>query len=317
MMRKMDNREVYALFWDHVEELRRTFIRVLLVIAFGVALSFYFYEYTLSFLTLPLVPQSVPSLQEERLEQFRIANTSQILQTYILPHDANLAAELPQEIERINAATYLIPPGSSLLFAKPIPSSPSLTVLGPLEGMFAALKASVWIGAAATSPIWIFILFQFIFPALRQEEKRLIWPFIISSFACMAAGCTFALTVAIPFANAYLKAFNEAIGANIWTLTNYLDYTLFLILANSLAFELCAIGIFAVRLGMVTAEGLAAKRRLAIVIAFIIGALLTPPDVVTQIMLAIPLIVLYEAVIIYARLRKKNVDSSAMNRMKN
>ena len=90
-------------------------------------------------------------------------------------------------------------------------------------------------------------------------------------------------------------------------LTHYLDYTIFLLLANGLAFELCVLGLFAVHLGLVTAEGLLAKRRVAIVGAFILGALLTPPDVLTQIMLAIPLIVLYEGIILYARLKRSEI----------
>lgn len=178
----------------------------------------------------------------------------------------------------------------------------SLVLLGPLEGVGIALKTSFWIGLLATSPLWLFFLIHFIRPALRTDEKRLLLPFIIVSFAFIAIGCCFAYFVTIPLANSYLKAFNQSLGENLWSLSAYLDYTFFLLLANGLAFELCAIGIFAVQLNLISAEMLIRWRRSAIVMAFIIGALLTPPDILTQILLAVPLICLYEGVILYARL---------------
>lgn len=175
-----------------------------------------------------------------------------------------------------------------------------LVLLGPLEGMMIALKTSVWVGIVATSPVWLYQIFRFISPALRDNERTIIILFFLASFLFIFLGSLFAFLVTIPIANTFLTSFNGGIGVNMWSLAQYLDYTLFLLLANGLAFELGVLGIFAVHLRVVSVERLKESRRIAILLAFILGALLTPPDVFSQVMLAIPLILLYEGLILYA-----------------
>jgi sec-independent protein translocase protein TatC len=182
-----------------------------------------------------------------------------------------------------------------------VENGPKLLILGPLDGIAISLKVSFWTGAAITSPLWLLALMQFIAPALKTHEKKLIIPFFILSMAFIALGFCFAYYITIPLANTYLGQFNEAIGVNMWSLEHYLNYTLFLLLANGIAFEL-----FVIHLKIVSKQGLIAKRRHAIVAAFILGALLTPPDILTQFMLAIPLILLYEGLICYSKLQKES-----------
>jgi sec-independent protein translocase protein TatC len=127
---------------------------------------------------------------------------------------------------------------------------------------------------------------------------------MITSLVFISLGCLFAYTITLPIANQYLQSFNATIGMNLWSLGNYLDYTLFLLMANGIAFEFGALGIFAVHLQYLSAETLIQNRRFAILGAFILAALLTPPDILTQFMLAIPLISLYEALILYAKMKR-------------
>jgi sec-independent protein translocase protein TatC len=298
-----DDREAFP-FWTHVEELRRALIRVFSINLVGVLISFIFYAKILAILTAPFTDAKDPlALYEEKLEHVRLVNPSSEMKTFVLPQEA-FPLSISQGTQQIDLNTYTIEPGGYLVFAKKIPQSAPLVILGPLEGILIALKTSLWVGAVATSPFWLFVLLQFIVPALYSHEKSLIWPFLCLSFLFIGAGFLFAFLVTIPIANQYLASFNTMIGTNLWSLTHYLDYTLFLLLANGLAFELSVVGIFAVHLGLVSSEMLSKKRRIAYVLAFVIGALLTPPDVVSQVMLAIPLIVLYEVILIYARLKK-------------
>lgn len=304
----MTSSETYALFWDHVEEFRSTLIRIFGVIAIGILLSFACYGQIISFLINPLTSLSSSNntpLLQELVEQILVSNNHSVAHEHILPQEAVMLNNLSPEIELIAPNTYLIPPGASLIYAKPIRTSSRLLILGPLEGMEIAIKTSIWLGVVATSPLWLLLLLQYITPALHKEEKRLIIPFLLTSLCFITSGCIFAFFITIPLANAYFTAFNQSIGFNMWSLSHYLNYTLFLLLANGLAFEFCVLGIFAVHLKLITADGLAAKRRFAVIIALILGALLTPPDVLTQLMLAIPLIILYECVILYARIRNK------------
>lgn len=189
----------------------------------------------------------------------------------------------------------------------PLRASPeqNLVLLSPLEGFMAAMKISFWLGVFLTSPVWLFLLAKFFLPAMHRHERRLLIPFLVSSVILITLGVAFSLTVTIPISNIYLAAFNQGIGTNLWSLSSYLDYTLFLVLANGIAFESAVVGVFAVHLGLVSAKAFSTNRRMAILGAFIIGALLTPPDVLTQLMLAIPLIALYELLALYAKIKEK------------
>ena len=237
--------EVYAPFWGHVDELRRAFLRALSIIIAGMLISFAFYDPLIAFLTHPLSQHVLPlkeGLLEETLEHVRLSNALSIEQTVILPAEALPPINLSSGILETAPQTYLIPPKGHLTYAKRRTST-GLVVLGPLEGMLTALKTSAWVGVVATSPFWLFALMQFVAPALQRKEKRLLLPFLLSSLLLISVGFAFALLVTIPFANRYLLAFNQTMGINLWTLTHYLDYTLFLLLANGLAFELFAVGL--------------------------------------------------------------------------
>ncbi len=202
--------------------------------------------------------------------------------------------------------------GCSLYFYKEIlgflitPSTQyqnGLVVLGPLDGFLTALKTSFWVGIVSTSPIWILFIMSFIAPALETKERRWITPFVVLSLFFLSMGLAFSYYITIPISNQFLSSFNSEIGVNMWTLSSYLDYTLILLLSNALAFELSVILLFLVHFGKISAETLIGMRRYAIVSIFILAAILTPPDIFTQFMLAIPLMIIYELAILYARFR--------------
>jgi sec-independent protein translocase protein TatC len=185
-------------------------------------------------------------------------------------------------------------------------TGPTLMILGPLEGISIALKISLWGGLALSAPFWGFFLLQFMIPGLHSHERNMIVPFTILSLLAMAAGAVFGFLVVLPLSNAFLMEFNRSLGMNFWSLEQSIDYTIVLILANMIAFELIAVLLLLTHFGWISAEQLIRQRKKAIVVALIIGAVLTPPDVLTQILLAIPLIGGYELAILYAN--RKAVD---------
>jgi len=180
-------------------------------------------------------------------------------------------------------------------------SAKNLVIFGPIDGMSITLKVCFWMGIVLSSPCWIYLILRFAAPAFEQREWQMVIPFISLSILFLGIGVGFAYFMTIPLAKQYLELFNASIGTNLWSLSHYVDFTLFLILANAMAFELSLILFFLVHFSIVSPETLASKRRYMIVLAFILGALLTPPDVLTQLMLAIPLIGLYELAVLYAR----------------
>lgn len=180
-----------------------------------------------------------------------------------------------------------------------------LLLFGPLDGLVLTLKVCFWTSLAVTSPLWGWTVMQFIVPGLRREEKNLAIPFLTGSFLSVCLGITFAYKVTLPFSNTYLADFNETIGINAWSLERYMDYTLLLFTGHAAALELWLILFFLVHMGWISPESLANKRRYMVLLSFILGAFLTPPDVASQILLAVPLYILFEFAIIYGKYIKR------------
>ena len=186
-------------------------------------------------------------------------------------------------------------------------SGEQLALLSPTEGLVAVCRCCFWFGLVATSPIWLFLLLLFVAPGLYSSERRLIAPFFAATLLFFSCGSAFAYGITLPFAVHYLKLFNANIGINVWSLSYYLDFSLLLILANGLAFEGAVILFFLIHFRVVSPDTLARRRREVFIAILLLSALLTPPDFITQLLLAAPLTLLYEAAILYG---KKGVASA-------
>jgi sec-independent protein translocase protein TatC len=177
-------------------------------------------------------------------------------------------------------------------------------LLSPLEGFFSAAKLSFWVGFVLSSPLWLYFLLSFFLPALNRKEKKLLFPFFLCSAIFIFIGIFFAYTVTLPLTFNFLKNFNASLGENLWSLSKSLDLVLSLLLAHGLIFELYVVLLFLVRVNLCSYELLQKARRGVIVAVFILAAILTPPDVLSQLLLALPMLLLYESALIYARYRK-------------
>lgn len=295
----------FASLWDHLEELRKTLLRCFLIIIIGVAISFCFYQEVFHLLTSPLKQSLGHSefLQHQEIRRERIYNPGPEAKSYTLPSNELSHFSFSPGKTALSQRSILLPPDGYIDVEHIVPKD-RLLVLSPLEGMLVSFKTSFWIGLVGTSPFWIFVFLKFLSPALRENERRLLYPFLACSAIFVFSGLAFAFFVTIPLANQYLQAFNMEIGINLWSLSNYIHYSLFLLLSSAAVFELGFLLLFMVHCGFLSAEWMSAKRRHMIVIAFILGAIFTPPDVLTQLMLALPLIGLYELAILYAKIRE-------------
>lgn len=306
--------EVYTTIGDHLEDLRRTIVHILWTIGLGFLLALCCYEPIFHILIHPIhfSSDSSQSVVRQTLQHERITNTTQQFISYKVPKQAG-AIVLQGNVTKLSSDLYHLAPQSYIEYT--MPSQPHLILLSPLEGMMAAFKICFWTSLAATSPIWIFWVLQFIAPGLSLREKAYIFPFVLGSFIFLTMGLSLAYWITIPLSNAYLSYFNTGFGLNQWALMPYLNYTLVLLCGHAVAFEACLILLFLVHFGLLTPAWLIRKRRWMIVFAFILGAILTPPDILTQFLLALPLIVLYEVAILYAKMREKVIKRKiiAMN----
>ena len=165
-----------------------------------------------------------------------------------------------------------------------------------------ALFGGIFIGL----PVILYQFWRFIAPAF--EEKHGFYVFITILFAtlCFILGISFAYLILIPFSlNFFTSLTVETIQVDYnFTLEGYLMYILWLVFGCGLIFQLPVISVFFTRIGILTPAFLREYRKFAIITALIIGAVLTPPDPLTQILIVIPLIVLYELSILFSKILK-------------
>lgn len=171
-----------------------------------------------------------------------------------------------------------------------------LVFLAPAEAFWMNIKISLVAGLVLSLPMIFYQLWKFISPGLLEREKKYILPFIFSATGLFLFGAAFCFFIVLPFAMQFLL--NYKVGDFLMPMLSvgqYVDFCLKFILAFGAIFELPILIVFLVKLGVVTPKTLSKNRKFAILIAFVIAALLTPtPDAFNQILMAVPMILLYE-----------------------
>ena len=173
------------------------------------------------------------------------------------------------------------------------------------EMFFTYLKTAFLAGAMLVAPMLFYQIWMFIAPGLYQNEKRFAIPFVVCSTFLFVGGSLFGYFVVFPFGFRFFLGFaNETIQA-LPSVKQYFSFAIKLLLAFGVVFELPVVIFFLARMGLVTPELLRRKRKYAILLTFVMASILTPPDVVTQLMMAAPLIILYEISIFIAKIAGK------------
>ena len=177
---------------------------------------------------------------------------------------------------------------------------------------FVYLKTAFVAGLLLSSPFIFYQIWMFISPGLYRREKTLVLPFIFFSTLLFVGGGLFGYFVVFPFGFKFFLSFENEYLQALPSVKQYFSFSIKLLLAFGLVFELPVVLFFLARIGAVTPASLRKKRKYAILMAFIVGAVLTPPDVITQFMMAVPLVVLYEVGIIAAMVagKKKPIAES-------
>ena len=168
------------------------------------------------------------------------------------------------------------------------------------------LIVSIFFGLVISFPILIYQLLSFIMPAFNNKLTVLkIIMFICISLILFIIGLSFGYYILIPFSVSFFKSISipllESISLN-YTLENYLIYLIWILIISSLVYQLPILILFMVKMGIVDIKWLKSNRRYIVVIFFILSALFTPPDPLSQLMVALPLIILYEISIIIAKI---------------
>lgn len=162
----------------------------------------------------------------------------------------------------------------------------------PAETVMLSIKIAIVCGLTLASPILFQQVWSFISPALYKNEKKLVLPTALASTVCFLSGIAFSFYL-LPLALKFLTEFAAGTIDPFFKIDEYLSFLIKLALAFGFAFQLPVIAFVLSRIGLIDHKFLARNFRYAIVLIFIFAAVLTPPDVLSQIMLAIPLLILY------------------------
>ncbi|SYZ73613.1 Sec-independent protein translocase protein TatC [Candidatus Zixiibacteriota bacterium] len=181
-----------------------------------------------------------------------------------------------------------------------------------VTGSFMAyLKISIYTGIVAALPIVFYQIWKFVAPGLYPKEKRMVSPLVLISVLLFLAGASFCFFVVLPFAIEFLVNFAQGEMTPIITVSSYVSFAGFMLLAFGLSFELPIVGYFLGRVGVISAHTLNRGRAYAIVLIVAFAGIVTPtPDIFNQLLLAVPMYILYEVTIIVVRVtaRKKEAE---------
>ncbi len=188
----------------------------------------------------------------------------------------------------------LVPLGDTKLYVTEVTGS-----------FYAYLKISLFAGIFGAFPIVFYQLWMFVAPGLYKHEKKVVIPLVLISSVLFLVGAGFCYVVVLPLALKFLIGFSGDLLNPIITVGSYISFAGLMMVTFGLSFELPIIAFFLGKIGLISSQFLARGRRYAIVIILIIAAIITPPDVFTQVVLAIPIYFLYEISIILVKFTGK------------
>lgn len=203
-------------------------------------------------------------------------------------------------------------PGIFALIAAPLRGNAEgtavqLLALTPFEAWLVYMRIAVAAGLVASAPVWMWQAIAFFSPALAASRLRQIIALTLTAAILFIAGAAFCYFAILPAAFAWGISFTDSMGVALMPdVGQYTSMVLMLLCAFGISFELPFAVALAMRLGILTPRGVGRIRPYAIVAAFIVGAVLTPPDVISQIALSIPLILLFEAGVFIGKLIRNN-----------
>jgi sec-independent protein translocase protein TatC len=290
-------------FLDHLEDLRWTLIKSAVVVTVGMILCLAAGNSIMEILKLPL--ERASKSHPGKTPYVRLQIETNILGTFRL--ETNRIGFL--DLGSNQLSTFKLSPvqvGTNWILAlESISNAPGdilpkisvkLLNLGPAGGFMVAFQLAIYGGIVLASPFLIYFIAQFVVPALKKKEKHYMFQGFAIGTCLFAAGVLFCYFVLMPLALAASQKYSEwlGIGAYQWTAEAYISFVCKFMLGMGLGFEMPVIILVLVKIGVLDYAKLAAFRRYMIVVNLVLGAVLTTPEVLTQVMMALPLQILYE-----------------------
>ena len=184
-----------------------------------------------------------------------------------------------------------------------MPKKGSLIFTGVAEAFFTYMKLAFIAGIIVTSPFILYQVWAFVAPGLYQKEKKYVIPFVLGGSLFFVLGILFGYYVAIPVGFKFLLGYATDIIKPMPSMKEYLSFSLKFLLACGLVFEFPVVLVLLAKIGIIDAKMLARQRKYAILLIFIFAAVVTPsPDMISQVLMALPLVGLYEVSILLSKI---------------
>ena len=191
---------------------------------------------------------------------------------------------------------------------KHMPQNSTMIAIDVASPFFTPFKLALVVAVFISVPVILYQFWAFVAPGLYKRERRMVFPLLIASTFLFYLGVVFAYFVVFPLIFGFLTAAAPTGVAIMTDITKYLDFVLTLFFAFGICFEVPIFTIVMVWTGLITPESLAEKRPYVIVGAFVIGAFLTPPDAISQTLLAVPMWMLFEIGLLFSKLFVRKTD---------
>ena len=236
----------------------------------------------------------------------------------LLEHLMELRNRLLKAVIAVVLVFLCLVPFASEIFAlvstpltKALPEGNSMIATQVASPLLTPFKTAFFVALFIAMPVVLYQAWAFITPGLYRREKRLGIPLLASSIILFYAGIAFAYFVVFPLMFQFFNAIAPEGVAVMTDISNYLDFVLMLFLAFGLAFEVPVATVLIVWAGFSTPEALGKSRPYVFLGAFVMGMLLTPPDIISQTLLAVPVYLLYEAGILGAKLMLRSREAES------
>jgi sec-independent protein translocase protein TatC len=190
----------------------------------------------------------------------------------------------------------------------------ALHFTGPMDVFMVNIQIAMLAALIFGAPAWLYHFWKFLEPALDERERKYVLPFITATIVCFFMGVAFSYFLMLPLALSYLVGLGMEVAAPIITITDYVSLTTVLLLSFGLVFETPVLLVLLAVLGIVSAEMLAAQRRITFVLILVVAAIITPPDPISMLGMAIPCYLMYELSILVIKWIKPGDMPSIIDR---
>lgn len=292
-------------FWAHLEDLRQVLLRSLIAVGVALMLCLTFVDRLVAIVEYPL--RNIDLFEKPQpTVSFEIGSTR--LGPYAVTREqfAGLpAGATPHAVFQVQSTTI---GGQQVAALRLMPDAPRADVsplrvrlhnFGPAEGFFVAFHVAFYSALILSAPFWMYFMGSFVFPALKQNERQAIFPWLGWSVLLFLVGVLSTYFILLPVALRASVAYSDLLGFDglDWRADDYISFVTHFVFGMGLGFQFPIVVLFLVKLGVLTHAMLAKYRRHVCVLSFILGAVLTTPEVITQVAMAIPLYLLYETCI--------------------